>query len=261
MDTKPISGAAAARLNIPQARTAQAINPEEERRRQERAALAASAAAAGVGLAAAGLAALGSDDAMTLDESMIINPVDDQSSDFIADEPVIELPDDAMDPILADPADMMDPVIADPVVQPVDMPSLTPYTGEEDIQYPLDNPLDDLENPIMAEELIDPNDINDPTAFEFTDMSTIYTPDGEELNIAMFRDEDGNQFGMIDQDGDGFMDSITDIDGNIIDDPDYHDLASRFSVDDVIEQLNPHGYIPGQESGPGIDDIMGDVIS
>ena len=239
MDTKPISGAAAARLNIPQARTAQAINPEEERRRQERAALAASAAAAGVGLAAAGLAALGSDDAMTLDESMIINPVDDQSSDFIADEPVIELPDDAMDPILADPADMMDPVIADPVVQPVDMPSLTPYTGEEDIQYPMDN----------------------PTAFEFTDMSTIYTPDGEELNIAMFRDEDGNQFGMIDQDGDGFMDSITDIDGNIIDDPDYHDLASRFSVDDVIEQLTPHGYISGQESGPGIDDIMGDVIS
>ena len=84
MDTKPISGAAAARLNIPQARTAQAINPEEERRRQERAALAASAAAAGVGLAAAGLAALGSDDTMTLDESMIINPVDDQLSAKIA---------------------------------------------------------------------------------------------------------------------------------------------------------------------------------
>lgn len=32
-------------------------------------------------------------------------------------------------------------------------------------------------------------------------------------------------------------------------------------VDDVIEQLNPLGYIPGQESGPDIDDIMGDVIS
>lgn len=61
---------------------------------------------------------------------------------------------------------------------------------------------------ILAVEEIDENDINDDEVFNFDEIGTVYTVDGEEFTAASFHLDNGVEGVMVDVDGDGVFDEI-----------------------------------------------------
>lgn len=135
----------------------------------------------------------------------------------------------------------------------------------EDTTEPV-NP-DDVAEAIIAEEQIDPNDIDMADVFNFDEIGSVYTVDGESYTAAAFHDAAGNQFVMVDVDGDDVFDVITDMEGNLLTDPQGNVLAAGdITVDDAeIGIADNHTYLAADDTATtddfGADSLMNDIIS
>lgn len=91
---------------------------------------------------------------------------------------------------------------------------------------------DEIAEAIIAENKIDPNDIDMADVINFDEIGTVYTVDGESYTAAAFHDVAGNNLIMVDVDGDNVFDVITDYDGNII-----AEVPGNLSVGDAQEDI------------------------
>ena len=104
---------------------------------------------------------------------------------------------------------------------------LTPDEIEAD-----DNAIDE----ILAVEEMDVNDIEGEEIFNFDDIGTVYTVDGEEFTAASFHLDNGLEGVMIDVDGDGVFDEMA---ANTTEGLVSIGEAPAITVDDVELELNP----------------------
>lgn len=95
----------------------------------------------------------------------------------------------------------------------------TPEDGEIIIAEPIDpdpvNP-DDIADAIISGEEVDPNDIDMADVVEFHSIEEVYDENGESYIQAQFTDHYGNEYAMIDVDGDSVFDYVTTSDGSEI---------------------------------------------
>lgn len=91
---------------------------------------------------------------------------------------------------------------------------------------------DEIAEAIIAENKIDPNDIDMADVINFDEIGTVYTVDGESYTAAAFHDAAGNNLVMVDVDGDNVFDVITDYDGNLI-----AEVPGNLSVGDAQEDV------------------------
>lgn len=91
---------------------------------------------------------------------------------------------------------------------------------------------DEIAEAIIAEDKIDPNDIDMADIINFDEIGTVYTVDGESYTAAAFHDAAGNNLIMVDVDGDNVFDVITDYDGNLI-----AEVPGNLSVGDAQEDI------------------------
>lgn len=75
---------------------------------------------------------------------------------------------------------------------------------------------DEIADAIIAEEMIDPEDIDMADVINFDEIGTVYTLDGESYTAAAFHDTLGNELMMVDIDGDDAFDVIIDHQGNVL---------------------------------------------
>lgn len=126
---------------------------------------------------------------------------------------------------------------------------------------------DDVAEAIIAEEQVDPNDIDMADVVNFDEIGTVYTVNGESYTAATFHDAAGNQLVMVDVDGDDVFDVITDMEGNILTDPQGNILAAGdVTVDDAeINITDSHTYLAANDTDTtgdfGADSLMNDIIS
>lgn len=104
---------------------------------------------------------------------------------------------------------------------------------DDDPFNPIDpvNP-DDVADAIIAEDLIDPNDIDPENYFDFTDIGTVTTIEGDEMTVATFTTGNDEVYAMVDVNNDGIMDVVVDENGNEVS---YN--TGGYTTDDIMDQL------------------------
>lgn len=125
---------------------------------------------------------------------------------------------------------------------------------------------DEIAEAIIAEEQVDPNDIDMADVVNFDEIGTVYTVDGESYTAAAFHDAAGNQLVMVDVDNDNVFDIITDMDGNPLVDPNGNLVAAGdLTVDDAeIGISEAPTYLASNDTDTtefGADTIATDMIS
>lgn len=152
-----------------------------------------------------------------------------------------------------DPASGTDPVpAAEDILDPEEDPLIVP-AGDLTIEDPED--IDAIADTLIADEQIDPDDINADDIFTFNEVETVYTVDGDEEVRASFTTNGGDDLVMVDIDNDGLFDRIETPDGFYIDD------ASQFSltVSDAENMAQSEGYMAvNEEETDHFDETLGD---
>lgn len=126
---------------------------------------------------------------------------------------------------------------------------------------------DEIAEAIIAEDQIDPNDIDMADVVDFDDMQTIYTVDGETYTVATFHDDAGNELVMVDVDGDNVFDVVTDTELNpLVTEEGQYVSAGGMTTDDVeMNMADDTQYLAANDTDPsgefGSDTIMDDMIS
>lgn len=228
------------------------------------------AAALGGGATAATMATLDSDGEITLDDQII--EAASQTATAIGQpqpaqpanngggqtpgSPTVNIPEPEPEPApVPDPEPIPDP-IPDPEPEPDPIPETEPTPEPEpltDIEDPED--IDEIADTIIAQNQIDPDDIDDPDIFTFNGVETVYTVDGDEETHASFTSNTGYDLVMIDIDNDGLFDKIETPDGTFVDD------ASQFglTVSDAENKVQGEGYIAQNEAEiEHFDESLGD---
>lgn len=131
-------------------------------------------------------------------------------------------------------------------VEPDDMPYHDP-TPQEPAQTEIDTvpveegepiaqnvEVEEVVNDIIDIEEIDPNDIDGEDLLEFQEIGVLYSEDGDVFYLATFNDEHGNEFVLVDVDGDLYFDLLTDSELNPV-----AIVGSSVSTDDVEDELIP----------------------
>lgn len=119
---------------------------------------------------------------------------------------------------------------------------------------------DEIADAIIAEDQIDPNDIDMADVFNFNEIGTVYTVEGESYTMATYHDADGNEMNMVDIDGNGYFDLV--LDENLVA---VSEIDEVVSVSDVEVATSPDsGYLAAntdeEPSLPTGEDIMNDLI-
>ncbi len=168
------------------------------------------------------------------------------STDNIPDPDPIPDPEPDPDPI-PDPE-------PDPDPEPID-----PFEPE-DIDDPED--IDSIADSLIAQEEIDPEDIDADDIFSFNGVETVYTVDGDEEVHASFSTDTGYDLVMIDIDNDGLFDKIETPDGYFVDDASQYGLT----VSDAENMAQGEGYLAQSEAETEHfeetlgDDYLDDII-
>lgn len=115
---------------------------------------------------------------------------------------------------------------------------------------------DEIAEAIIAEEEIDPNDIDMYDVINFDEIGTIYTVEGESYTAAAFHDVEGNNLIMVDIDGDNVFDVITDYDGNIL-----ADVPIEVTVGDVEEDIEDDTVYLAHDSSDNMDEYGTDSLT
>ena len=121
---------------------------------------------------------------------------------------------------------------------------------------------------IIAEEEIDPNDIDMADVVNFEEIGTVYNVDGSSYTAATFSDPDGNQLVMVDIDGDNTFDVIQDpetgaqlcdSEGNVIS-PNLTTDDAEIAIDDTTGYLASNDLdsnISGEDDASFMNDVIG----
>lgn len=120
--------------------------------------------------------------------------------------------------------------------------------------------LDEITEAIIAEEQIDPNDIDITDVVNFDEIGTVYTVEGD-CYTAAFHDTAGNQFVMIDVDGDNKFDIVTDEYGNPLEDENGELLsAGNLTVDDAESDIYDNATYIAHNVADNTDDFDADSL-
>lgn len=127
-------------------------------------------------------------------------------------------------------------------------------THEEEV-----NP-DEIADAIIAEEQIDPDDIDMGDVFNFTDIGSVYTIEGDSYTAAAFHDSEGNEMYLADVDGNGYFDLV--LDENLVA---VSQIDEVVGVSDVEVAINHDPTYLAADTGdetslPTGEDIMNDLI-
>lgn len=160
--------------------------------------------------------------------------------------PEPEMPEVTVEP---DP----EPVVEEPVVP--ENPLAQNEVGTDETNNQVNEEVDEL----LAENLVDPDDIDTPNVFTFNDMDEVATIDGDMVTSATFTDEAGNEFAMIDLDNDNVFDIIVDNDGDLV------SYVNGITTDDVMEEItDADSYLAADDTeipDDFSDDMLNDLIS
>lgn len=116
---------------------------------------------------------------------------------------------------------------------------------------------DEIADAIIAEDKIDPNDIDMADVINFDEIGTVYTVDGESYTAAAFHDAAGNNLIMVDVDGDNVFDVITDYDGNLI-----AEVPGDLSVGDAQEDIaDDDVYLAYDNEMDNVDEYGDDTLA
>ncbi len=261
------------------------INPatsgsNSSNRKQQAAAFTATAAtAAGLGVAGANLVSeVGEEEIITNADNIIIDEVSEEatnSSDAVSNlgvnpassthSPEVSTasststvePQPLTEADIIEPSATIDPAVDAPTtVEPevaVETESIGhASTSTSDIVNP-----DEIAEAIIAEDRIDPNDIDMADVVNFDEIGTVYTVDGESYTAAAFHDAAGNDLIMIDVDGDNVFDVITDYDGNYV-----ADVPVNLSVGDAQEDIaDDDVYLAYDNEMDNVDEYGDDTLA
>lgn len=164
--------------------------------------------------------------------------------------PAIDIPDPEPDPI------------PDPDPDPIPDPDPDPEIDPEPVIYPddtieIEDPedIDTIADSLIAQEQIDPEDIEDENIFTFNGVETVYTVDGDEETHASFTSNTGYDLVMIDIDNDGLFDKIETPDGQFVEDAAQYGLT----VSDAENMAQGTGYMAQNEAEiEHFDETLGD---
>lgn len=146
---------------------------------------------------------------------------------------------------------------ADPASDTVDTTS-TPDEVQSEEEAP-----DEIAEAIIAEEEIDPDDLDMANVVTFDDIQELNTPDGQTYTAAQLHDNAGNSLQMIDVDGDNTFDVLADGEGNLlVDDNGNYIAAGNLTVDDAEENISSGDvdYLAHNDD-EHIDDFGADTIA
>lgn len=146
---------------------------------------------------------------------------------------------------------------ADPASDTVDTTS-TPGQVQQEEEDP-----DEIAEAIIAEEEIDPDDLDMANVVTFDDIQELNTPDGQTYTAAQLHDNAGNSLQMIDVDGDNTFDVLADGEGNLlVDDNGNYIAAGNLTVDDAEENISSGDvdYLAHNDD-EHIDDFGADTIA
>lgn len=142
----------------------------------------------------------------------------------------------------------------EPTPEPVPQPDPVPTPIPEPEPLPEPNP--DIVNIIVEE--IDPRDIDMEDILLVDSIGTVYTEDGEELNVAVIHDSNGNQALMVDVDGDKVYDVIATPEGEVI-----AQIPGDIDISDAellyAQQHGNHGYLEPNEFDNKMNEVNGDI--
>lgn len=122
--------------------------------------------------------------------------------------------------------------------------------------------LDEIVEALIAEDQIDPNDIDLTDVVNFDEIGTVYTVEGDSYTAAAFHDAAGNQFVMIDIDGDNTFDIVTDEYGNPLVDQNGELLsAGDLTVDDAEYDIYDNATYLAHNETDNTDDFDADSLA
>lgn len=240
--------------------TTTTINPansgnNSDRKKQAAAFAATAASTAGLGAAGAHIVSeLGKSEDILTDENVINEPIEEvaQPSNEATTNMGTTSPSASptsnpshttsttatVEPQPTTNGDIVEPTVSvEPTIEPV-TEAEPEVTVETDPVGQTSTTTSDTVNPneiaeaIIAENKIDPNDIDMVDIINFDEIGTVYTVDGECYTAAAFHDAAGNNLIMVDVDGDNVFDVITDYDGNLI-----AEVPGNLSVGDAQEDI------------------------
>ena len=121
---------------------------------------------------------------------------------------------------------------------------------------------DEIVEALIAEEQIDPNDIDMTDVVNFDEIGTVYTVEGDSYTAAAFHDAAGNQLVMIDVDGDNTFDIVTDEYGNPLVDQNGEFLAAGdLTVDDAESDIYDNTMYLAHNEIDNTDDFDADSLA
>lgn len=121
---------------------------------------------------------------------------------------------------------------------------------------------DEIAEALISEDQIDPNDIDMTDVVNFDEIGTVYTVEGDSYTAAAFHDAVGNQFVMIDVDGDNTFDIVTDEYGNpLIDQNGELLVAGDLTVGDAESAIHDDATYLAHNETDNIDDFDADSLA
>ncbi|MDE5878208.1 MAG: hypothetical protein K2H47_12030 [Muribaculaceae bacterium] len=113
----------------------------------------------------------------------------------------------------------------------------------------------ELAEAVIAEEQVDPTDIDVDNVINFQEVGTMYTADGASHAAASFQDASGHNLVMVDVDDDGVFDVFADNSGNIL-----APVTGRVTVDDAEMHVADDGGYLAYNDTQITDDFGADSI-
>lgn len=132
----------------------------------------------------------------------------------------------------------------------------------DEIDLSKDENTDDYVNPdeiaeaIIAEEQVDPADIDMANVVNFDDIGTVYNVDGDSFAAAAVHDNMGNSYVMVDVDNDQVFDELYDDQGNYV-----CEMPGNVTMDDAELGLSDSGTYLAQNDTDDTDQFGADTIS
>lgn len=107
---------------------------------------------------------------------------------------------------------------------------------------------------ILAVEEVDPYDIDMADVINFEEIGTVYTVDGESYTAALFHDDNGEQYVMVDVDDDEVFDIIATTEGEVVE-----LYAGNLTVEDAEIGINDNPvYLAANDNMPEIETTSGE---
>lgn len=228
----------------------------ESSKKQTSGAVASTIAMAGAGLAGGVAGAVVPEviNAVADDEAQqaeAVTPQPEQPVDATPIEPVPEPEPITTEPEPIAPTPEPEPIAPTPEPEPID-PTPAPATPGEH---------GDVVDNIIAGEEIDPTDIDSPNVVQVDEIGIVSDETGQEYLAAAIHDPEGNQAMMVDVDGDGVFDVITDPEGQQI----IAQVPGDIDVSDAEHNMNADGgYLAANaydESLPETPDMQNDILT